>query len=265
MPLSPGLSLATSPTCRTVHGLSPAGGGRGWLWQRCSNQGLCLLPRGQEVTRWHLLARGSPCPWRKGRMAREGRGHCSSLVLLAGKQGVGNSSSPPLAPILRGERAVVTHIMRQGAHLAPQLSKAVWAPGKEPQIHAHLCNPWCWGAAGPPGSPCSPSPLGHSSHHSFSPSPRRRGGGEARAASHRALSQSGLRPRPFPLPPAFSPLPPLATTRSRVPRGCAGTFPRRGDAASSPSSPPGKQAPFSSQPAVQTPGFARSKWRRFPP
>lgn len=44
MPLFPGLSLATSLTCRTVHGLSPAGGGRGWLWQGCSIKSGTLPP-----------------------------------------------------------------------------------------------------------------------------------------------------------------------------------------------------------------------------
>lgn len=44
MPLFPGLSLATSLTCRTAHGLSPAGGGRGWLWQGCSIKSGTLPP-----------------------------------------------------------------------------------------------------------------------------------------------------------------------------------------------------------------------------
>lgn len=89
-------------------------------------------------------------------------------------------------------------------------------------------------------------------------------------AEAQAVSSPGTVPRQPPAV-AISPAtcsslwPPPTTLSYLVPCGCVGAFPQHAAAASSPSSPPGKQAPFSSRPSVQTPNFARSKWRRFPP
>lgn len=63
---------------------------------------------------------------------------------------------------------------------------------------------------------------------------------------------------PLCCPPAPRPAVPILS-------GCGRHFPPFCRSSGSPSSPPGKQAHFSSWPTVQTLGFARSKWRRFPP
>lgn len=92
------------------------------------------------------------------------------------------------------------------------------------------------------------------------------GDGEMQAAPNLALlpacsSNTGSDLRHFPRYLQLSPSPHPAIP---LPRGCGGHLPPFCACSGSPSSPPGKQAPFSSRPAVQTPGFARSKWRRFP-
>lgn len=150
MPLSPGVSLATGRTCRTVPGLSPAGGGWGWLWQGCSNQGLCLPPQGAGGNVVAPPGTGLSLPgregWHTGRMAWEGRGALQPLYQTpraAHREAGGGKfllSSP--CPHFEGRESCGNpRITRRGAHLAPQLRKDVRVLGKEPKLHAHLCSP----------------------------------------------------------------------------------------------------------------------------